>query len=107
MNEKELIEQEKRLNRYRGLRRMANELQCALDHLSKPWPEGTHPFDANAKEPRAVTGLRIFFSASRGGAAPVTMDLTTLNIDAPDFGQAIETLIRKKLHLINAEIEKL
>lgn len=33
--------------------------------------------------------------------------ITDLNISAYDLGQAIETLIRKKLHLINAEIEKL
>ena len=110
MNEKDALDHEKRLEQYRTLKTVRGRLESALDRLTAPWPDGPsgqNPFTGNARESRDVLSITIDFSATRGGSPAVYTKITDLNISAYDLGQAIETLIRKKLHLINAEIEKL
>ena len=101
MKIEELRVQQQRLERYQKLAAIRQEIQTALDIIKEPWtetgPDGQGPFTGNTRESRKVLSVKIQFSATLGGACPVSIEIPAMPISAWDLGRALEGLLRAKL----------
>jgi len=99
-----------RVIHYTALEASLNKAYDALKALSNDgWKEtgpcGQGPFTGNTRESRQVISMSIKFSATRGGAEPVSQELENLNIEAWDFGKAVESMLRKRIEIISKEMD--
>jgi len=110
MNESEVREQESRISKYRKLEKVRNEIGSALHAVTEPWektgPCGQGPFTGNTRESRRVISMKIQFSATLGGAAPVDIEISNMHIKAYELGRALESMLRSEMKLLNDEMEK-
>lgn len=110
MKEREVKEQMARITKYRELEKVRDQIRSALDAVTKPWPTGPceqGPFTGNTRESRQVRTMRIWFTATRGGAEPVDLEIDHMHIEAWELGRAIQSMLQAKLDLANAEMEKI
>ena len=110
MDEQELKMQMGRVTKYRELEKVRNEIYAAIKAVTKDQkdgPCGQGPFTGNTRESRKVRSMHICFTATRGGAPAVDMDIGDMHIEAWELGKAIEAMLWAKLEPINAEIAKL
>lgn len=110
MNEQEIKLQMARVTRYHELAKVRDEIRDAIKAVTegnKDGPCGQGPFTSNTRESRQVHTMLIKFTATRGGAQAVDMNLSGLHIEAPELGRALENMLRTQLAPIVDEIEKL
>lgn len=110
MKEHEVKEQMERITKYRALERVRDEIYTALKAVTEPWKNGPceqGPFTGNARESRQVRSMHIQFTATRGGAAAVNMEITNMHIEASELGEALQAMLLSKLEAVTAEMERI
>jgi hypothetical protein len=111
MKAHEIKLQEERCLRYRALQTIRDDIQAALDAVTKPWPDtgpcGQGPFTGNTRESRQVSTMHIWFTKTRGGACAVDMTIGNMHIEAHELGRALEAMLRAKIETLNAEMDKI
>lgn len=110
MKSNELKKQLARIDSYRELEKIRDEIQIARNKITEGWkhgPCGQGPFTGNTRESRAVRGIHIWFSETRGGSPAVDLEIFGLHIEAWELRDALLKMIDSKLDLVIAEMEKI
>lgn len=109
MKEREVVAQTARISKYRELEKMRDEIYAALKVITEPRdvPGEQSPFTGNTRESRQIRSMKISFTETRGGAPAVEIEVPTMHIGASELGRAIESMLRAKLAVVSAEMEKL
>lgn len=107
MNDQDAVTQSERLKKYNQLTTLRTRIYKAIQTITENDPNGPHgqgPFTGNTRESRQVESMRIQFTETRGGAPPVEIWISDLNIEACELGRELEKLLRAGLVPINEAI---
>lgn len=108
MKAQQVSEMESKIVKFRALEKRQNEIYGALKMLTKDDPEGPcgkGPFTSNTRESRRIESLSICFTKTRGGAKATSMSIENLFIEAWEFENAIESMLRKQLKEVQGAME--
>lgn len=109
MTEIELKTQLERVVQYNELKRQREEAKHALRLLTEDWkdigPCGKGPFTGNTRESRQVKSMSINFTATRGGAHPVSLDIPGMYIEAWEVGAFLVAMLEKRITELNTRVE--
>lgn len=112
MTSQEVVEQEKRIKRYRELAYARAEIGKIEHRLTSGREEGSckqGPHTGNTREARTVVDIRISFSATNGGAPAVEerLDLSALGLRAWELADWLRTKITSRINAIDEELKAL
>lgn len=108
MTDTELQIQRTRIETYAQLRDRADGLRAALAALDTPF--GTHKqsaFTGNTRESRRIAEMKIWFTRTIGGEAPVDLALSPLDVPATEVGALLRNLLTKELAAVRQQMETL
>lgn len=94
--------QQERIEKYNTLTERARAIHRALEAMEEPGP-----FTGNMRETRRVEAMQLRFSATRGGAPGITIDLRDLNVDANELGRWLDQKLRAEYESVQQQIAKL
>ena len=110
MNEQEAKLQSDRVEKFRKLDAVKTQIREAITKITEDCPTGPNgsgPFTGNTRESRRIQSMHLKFTATRGGAHAVELEIPELYIEANELWRAVEAMLRAKLKLVIEEIEKL
>lgn len=99
-----------RLKKFNALNARQAEIYRIINCLNAPWPTGPHeqnPYTGNARETRRIKSLKIEFTTTLGGAPEVTDYLYNLGIEAYEFRQWLEGVLKDQQDALREEMRNL
>lgn len=110
MTYQEFKHQKERTKKFAQLSERLEVIQQSISGIRRQDPAGPchqGPFTGNTRESRRVLSLTISFSATRGGAAPVSTNISDLNISASDFGDFLTQQLNNEFETISKQMADL
>lgn len=102
---------QEKIARFRKLADRRAQLQNTLNSIFADDPNGPcekGPFTGNTRESRQLKSMRIYFTATKGGAEETSRELFNLEgFGAYEFGQLLHTQVKIQINMIDEEITKL